>query len=76
MDIQGNLKIQDRDVLGEMTQANTDITELNNGASIVSLTITGDASFNSDVSFTGNVDIQGNIKIQDRDVFGDIYLCV
>ena len=71
MDIEEILKIQNRDVLGEITQSNTDIAELKNNASIVNLTATGDARFNSDVSFIENLDIQGILKIQDRNVLGE-----
>ena len=72
VDIQGILKIQDRDVLGEITQAKSDITELKNDARVVNLTVTGDASFNGDVPFSENLDIEGIPKIQNRDVLGEI----
>ena len=49
-------------MLGEITQANTNVTELKNDAPIVTFTVTGDASFNSDVSYYENLDIAGQSK--------------
>ena len=46
----------------DIVDINSDITEFKNDASIVKLTVTDDASFNTDVSFTENVDIEGILQ--------------
>ena len=56
----------------DIVDINNDLTEFKNDASIVNLTVTGDASFNCDVSFTENVDIEGILQIQDRDVLEEL----
>ena len=56
----------------DIVDINNDLTEFKNDASIVKLTVTGDASFNTDVSFTENVDIEGILQIQDRDVLEEL----
>ena len=56
----------------DIVDINNDLTEFKNDASIVKLTVTGDASFNTDVLFNENIDIEGSLTIQDRDVLEEL----